>query len=137
MRAFWQAQANYQARVEPRLPEQYDFIGRVGEQTRLVVSPRGGAKVGLNIEVLGARVAGHFFADLTKADGSFAGAELATARGLPPPPDAASPSEVMRAYVQATKSGDEKLWLALCADWVAIGGGGGRCTVLSINTATT
>ena len=68
-------------------------------------------------------MAGHFFADLTKADGSFAGAELATARGLPPPPDA-SPSEVMRAYVQATKSGDEKLWLALCADWVAIGGRG-------------
>jgi hypothetical protein len=124
MRAFWQAQASYQARVEPRLPETYDLIGRVGEQTRLVVSPRGGATVGLNIEVLGARVPGHFFADLTKADSLFAGAELATARGLPPPPDTASPSEVMRAYVQATKSGDEKLWLALYADWVAIGGEG-------------
>jgi hypothetical protein len=126
MRALWQAQANYQARVEPRVQEKYDLIGRVLPDPRLVVTPRNGAKVGLNIEVLGVRVPGHFFIDVTKPDGSFAGAELATLRGGTAPPDDASPSDVMRAYVQATKAGDEQLWQTLYADWVAMGGGSDR-----------
>ncbi|MEO8061930.1 MAG: hypothetical protein ABI821_04190 [Pseudomonadota bacterium] len=122
MRAFWQMQFDYQARVEPAIQEKYDIIGRVAADTRLVVTERNGAKIGLNIEVLAVRVPGQFFADVTGAAKSFTGAELATARGAPPPPDDASPSDVMRAYVQATKSGDEKLWLAMYADWLAMGG---------------
>jgi hypothetical protein len=118
MRRFWQRQGEYQARVEPRIPEKYDVIGRVLPQTRLVVTPRGGAKIGLDIEVLAVRVPGHFFADV-RGEAPFAGAELATARGAPPPPDDASPGDVMRACVQAAKNGDEQLWLALHADWVA------------------
>ena len=126
MRRFWQVQADYQARVEPSIQEKYDIIGRVLPDTRLVVTERSGAKIGLNIEVLAVRVPGQFFVDLAGTAQSFTGAELATARGAPPPPDSASPSDVMRAYVQATKSGDEKLWLALYADWVAMGDGDER-----------
>ena len=72
-------------------------------------------------------MAGHFFADLRKRTARSRVPELATARGLPPPPDAASPSEVMRAYVQATKSGDEKLACAARIGW-RLAGEGGRCT---------
>ena len=121
MLAFWRVQADYQARVEPRLPEKYDIIGRVTPDTRLVVT-RYGAKIGLDIEVLAVRVPGQLFADVTRDTPSFAGAELASARGAPLPPDDASPSDVMRAYVLATKAGDEKMWLALHADWIAMGG---------------
>lgn len=126
MRAFWRVQGEYQARVEPRLPEKWDIIGRVTPATRLVVTPRNGTKIGLDIDVLAVRVPGHFFVDVTRDPPSFAGAELATARGAPLPPDDTSPSDVMRAYVQAVKAGDEKLWLALYADWIAMGGGGDR-----------
>jgi hypothetical protein len=119
MRTFWAAQAEYQARIEPRLPEKYDVIGQVTPETKLVVTPRSGAKIGLNIEVLAVRVPEHFFADVSGKAKSFAGAEKASARGAPPPPDDASPSDVMRAYIHATKFGDEKLWLALYADWMA------------------
>ena len=119
-------QAGYQARVEPRVQERYDIIGRVTPETRLVVTPRAGARIGLNIDVLAVHVPGQFFADVTADAPSFAGAELATARGAPLPPDDATPSEVMRAYVQAVKAGDEKNWLALHTDWVAMGGEGGR-----------
>lgn len=124
MRVFWQVQADYLARVEPRLQERYDIVGRITPETRLVVTPRAGAKIGLNVEVLAVRVPGHFFVDLTGQTASFAGADLATARGATLPPDDATPSEVMRAYVQAVKAGDEKKWLALFADWVAMGGEG-------------
>lgn len=124
MRTFWERQADYQARVEPRIPEKYDIVGRVTPETRLVVTPRGGAKIGLNIEVLAVRVPNHFFADVTGGAASFAGTERASARGVPMPADDASPSDVMRAYVSAVKTGDEKTWLALYADWLAMGGDG-------------
>ena len=121
MRVFWRVQGEYQARVEPRLQERYDIVGRVTPDTRLVVT-RNGAKIGLDIEVLAVRVPGQFFTDVTRDPPSFAGAELATARGAPLPPDDTSPSDVMRAYVLAVKAGDENLWLALYADWIAMGG---------------
>jgi hypothetical protein len=119
MRTFWQRQADYQAHVEPRIVEKYDIIGRVALETQLVVTPREGAKIGLNIEVLGVRVPGHFFADVTGGAASFAGAEHAAVAGDILPADDASPSDVMRAYVKALKLGDEKPWLALYADWAA------------------
>lgn len=124
MHMFWTRLGEYQARVEPRVPEKYDVIGRVAPETKLVVTPRGGAKIGLNIEVLAVRVPGHFFADVTGTAAPFAGAEHAAARGAAAPQDDASASDVMRAYVQAVKTGDEKLWLALYADWVAWSGEG-------------
>ncbi len=124
MHRFWTRLAEYQARVEPRVPEQYDVIGRVSPESKLVVTPRGGAKIGLNIEVLAVRVPGHFFADVTGQAASFAGAEHAIPRDTAAPQDDASASDVMRAYVQAVKTGDEKLWLALYADWVAWSGEG-------------
>jgi hypothetical protein len=123
MRVFWQVQAEYQARVEPRVQEQYTIIGRITPETRLVVTPRG-AKIGLNIEVLAVHVPGQFFADVSGGTPGFAGAELAIARGAPLPPDAATPSDVMRACVQAVKAGDERNWLTLYADWIAMGGEG-------------
>jgi hypothetical protein len=124
MQTFWSSLGEYQARIQPRVPEQYDVIGRITGDTSLVVTPRDGAKIGLNIEVRAVRVPGHFFADVTGKSASFAGAERATARGATAPPDDASPSDVMRAYVQAVKLGDEPLWLALYADWVAWSGDG-------------
>jgi hypothetical protein len=123
MREFWNRQSDYQARVEPRLPEKYDLVGRVGADTRLVIGRRG-ALIGLNIEVLAVRVAGHFFADLMNAAIPFAGAERMALRRTALPADDASPSDVMRAYIAAVKVGDEKVWQLLYADWVAIGGEG-------------
>jgi hypothetical protein len=83
------------------------------------VTPRGGAKIGLNVEVLAVRLPGHFFVDVTTDTPSFAGADKATARGAALPQDDASPADVMRAYIQAVKTGDEKQWLALYSDWIA------------------
>jgi hypothetical protein len=123
MQTFWSRLGEYQARVEPRVAEHYDAIGRVMPDTTLVVTPRGGAKIGLSIEVLAVRIPGHFFADVTGNAVTFAGAERATARGAAASKDDAGPSDVMRACVQAVKLGDERLWLALYADWVAWSGG--------------
>ena len=119
MQKFWRTQADYQARVEPRIPEKYDVIARVAPDTKLVVTPRGGARIGLNVEVLAVRLPEHFFVDVTTDAPSFAGADKATARGAALPPDNAGPADVMRAYVQAVKTGDEKQWLALYSDWIA------------------
>ena len=124
MQIFWSRLNDYQARIEPRVTEQYDVIGRIAVDTSLVVTPRDGAKIGLNIEVLAVRVPGHFFADVTGSAASFVGAELATALGATAPTDDASPSDVMRALVLAVKFGDERLWQALYADWVAWSGDG-------------
>ena len=104
MQTFWARLGEYQARVEPRVTEQYDVIGRVMPDTTLVVTSRGGAKIGLNIEVLAVRIPGHCFADVTGNAVTFAGAERATARGAAAPKDDASPSDVMRACVQAIEA---------------------------------
>src|SRR5262245_45066030 len=41
MRTFFQRQGEYQASVEPRVPETYDVVGRIGPDTRLVITDRG------------------------------------------------------------------------------------------------
>jgi hypothetical protein len=123
MRLFFQRQAEYQARVEPRVPERYDVIGRVGPDTRLVITGRG-AVIGLNIDVLAVRVPGHFFADVTGGQQTFAGAERAGSRRVAMPAHDASPADVMRAYVAAVKAGDEHTWRALYGEWTAMGGDG-------------
>src|SRR5262249_3704558 len=113
----------YQASVEPRVPETYDVVGRIGPDTRLVITDRGAA-IGLNVDVLAVRVPDHFFTDVTGAQPSFAGAELASSRRVAMPPDPASPGDVMRSYVAAVKVGDEDGWLAHFAQWTAMGGEG-------------
>jgi hypothetical protein len=123
MRTFFQRQAEYQASVEPRVPERYDVIGRVAPDTRLVVAGRG-AIIGLNIEVLAVRVPGHFFADLAGGQQTFTGAGRARSRAAAMPPDDASPGDVMRACIAALKAGDAGTWRALFCDWTAIGGEG-------------
>jgi len=123
MRTFFQRQAQYQASVEPRTPEMYDLVGRIGPDTRLVITDRG-AVIGLDIDVIAVRVPGHFFTDVANAREAFAGAALASSRRIAMPPDSASPSDVMRSYIAAVKAGDEDGWLAHYCQWTAMGGDG-------------
>jgi hypothetical protein len=89
-----------------------------------MVVMHGVAKIGLDIEVAAVRIPDQLFVDLTSSNPTFAGVERTLGRGAIMPPDNASPADVMRAYIAAIKAGDEKVWVALYADWTAIGGEG-------------
>jgi hypothetical protein len=121
MQQLAQAIAEYKTYVAPRPRDEMDMVGRVAPDARMVVY-QGRAYVGLDIEVVAAKVNGHFSIDLTAPDARFAGRERAEAAEIEPPPDDAEPADVMRTAVAAVKAGSETVWRELYAEWTATEG---------------
>lgn len=118
-----QAIADYQIRVAPRPRDEIDIVGRIKPDTRMVVY-QGRAYVGLDIELLAAKVNGHFYIDLTTPDASFAGRDRLQGADVSLPPDDAEPADVIRTAVAAVKAGNEAVWRELYATWTATAGDG-------------
>lgn len=123
MQRLAEAIADYKVKVAPRPRDELDLLGRITPDPRMVVV-QGRAYVGLDLEVLAAKVNGHCFIDLTAADASFAGRERLQGAEVTPPPEDAEPADVMRASVAALKAGNEAVWRDLYAPWSAVEGDG-------------
>lgn len=121
MQTYFHAQGRYRAKVEPRVPQTMDLIGRVLPDLRLAVTGRGGTVVGLVIEVVALRVPGHFFIDLSGSGVRFAGEELLDEE-VEVPAASALPGKVTQAMFSALKAGQEQTWRSLFADWLAVDG---------------
>lgn len=119
---FQKALASYQKKVAPKYLNDFDVVGRIGAQTRMVVTPRSGTIIGLNLEPVAIRLPGTLFVDLSGE--SFAGEESLKVSEVSPPPADASPSDVMRTLVAAVKAGAAEVWKSLYSDWTAVGGDG-------------
>lgn len=110
--------ARYKTKVVPRVAEQFNLVGRITEQTRLVMTARE-TVVGFNIDPIAIHVPGHFFALLNDNDYGFAGESALADLSCPAPAADASACDVMRTLIAAVKAGDSELWRTLFADWVA------------------
>jgi hypothetical protein len=121
LRKVQQAYARYRTKVNPRASEGFDVVGRLGAQTRMVVT-RSGTVIGFDLEVTALRATGNFFIDASETD--FAGEATLKIADLPAPSAETSPSDVMRTLVAALKGGNADVWKSLYADWTAVGGEG-------------
>jgi len=122
MKRLMGARHRYQKVVTPTLAESYSIVGRIVPEPKMLVL-RGRPTTGLRVE-LAAVTAGNdaMFVDLTQAkDGEslFAGeAALQRASEIAVPADA-SPRQVMEAFVEALKQGEEATWKGFFATWRA------------------
>lgn len=125
------AAGRYRKVVAPDLAETYLLCGRIQPEARLLMIGER-AYFGAPLELLGALVGGAMFVDVTKRDADaapFAGEDLFTKPGQPPPPDDASPAQVLQALFAALKFGDVVLWRSLFASWSVTTGSQGRLVV--------
>lgn len=133
MARLYGARHRYEKLVAPRLAESYTVIGRILPDPKLLVA-RSRATPGLQVDPVGVTVGDHqMFVDLSvvkrgeKEDESpFAGEAALTRPREKPLTAEASPRQVMEAWVEALKVGDEQTWKSLFADWRAESGDVGQ-----------
>lgn len=114
------ASRRYERYVTPNISATYEILGRVLPEPRLLVM-MGTGKFGLQVEPMAVLAGdGAMFADLSVYEGEisrFAGEEAFLRPAGELPPDGASPAEVMEAFIDAIKDGDQPRWRALFASW--------------------
>jgi hypothetical protein len=119
MRRAFLAQQRYKRLVTPRIRDTYAVVGRVLPDPRMVVM--GGAGVaGFEVEPIALLADNAMFVDLSvvrEGESPFAGEDEIKRPRATPPPDAASPREVLETMVAALKAGDQNVWSQLFADW--------------------
>lgn len=117
-----EAARRYTRLVYPNLQENFTIIGRILPDPRMVFF-RGSCMIGFQVEPVAALAGGAMFVDLTRQqDGlSLFEGEPELMRPTAPRvgPDA-SPKEVMQAFFEAIKDGDEATWRSYYADWSAL-----------------
>ncbi|HSE17233.1 MAG TPA: hypothetical protein VLB46_09265 [Pyrinomonadaceae bacterium] len=119
MESMFLAIRRYKKIVTPNIREEYELIGRVLPEPRLMVV-NGRGVFGLQVEPVAALVGNAMFVDLTvEKDGisQFPGEEELMKPTAALPPDDATPRQVMESLVAALKEGDLSIWKALFADW--------------------
>lgn len=121
LRKLQKAISRYRTKVNPRTSERFDVVGRLGAQTRMVVT-RSGTVIGFDLEVVALRITGNFFIDISQE--AFAGETALKIADLTIPSVETSASDVMRTLVAAVKNGNAEVWRSLYADWTAVGGEG-------------
>lgn len=121
LRKLQKAISRYRTKVNPRISERFDVVGRLGAQTRMVVT-RSGTVIGFDLEVVALRITGNFFIDISQE--AFAGEAALKIADLTIPSVETSASDVMRTLVAAVKNGNADVWRSLYADWTAVGGEG-------------
>jgi hypothetical protein len=118
VRRLYEAQFRYQRSVNPKLNEVHSFIARILDTPRmLIVDNR--AAIGLMVEPLVVKVSEAMVVDLRvnqNGTSPYSGEASLMNANLEPPPDTASPRQVMDAMIAALKWGDEKRWGELFAD---------------------
>ena len=112
------ARTRYERAVAPNLAETYQIIGRIGANPKMLVV-RGVATPGLLVEPVAVKMGDAVFIDVSVANGRFAGEDSMPDTHIPALPDDADAEQVMNAFVQALKIGDEAAWRELFAPWDA------------------
>jgi hypothetical protein len=121
---FWNVLSRYKGQINPSVPGQYRFVGRVLDAPQLI-TVGGRPQVGLTIQLIAVLAgADELFVDLRRDPPAFAGEEKLSS--FPPiaPDPSAPPERVIEAMIQAIKVGDQKAWRSLFADWRVAGAGG-------------
>lgn len=118
LQRIYRARLRYEKAVAPHLDETYQIVGRVGPNPKMLVV-RGVAVPGLLVEPLAVNIGDAVFVDLSNDAAPFAGEEALVATAALELDDAASPAQVMEAFVLALKLGAERFWRELFAPWDA------------------
>jgi hypothetical protein len=116
------ARLRYEKIVNPSLDESYALVGRILPEPKMLVM-RGSTITGLRIEPVAATVGDEaMFVDLTavkNGESPFAGEEALQRASAISLPDSAAPAQVMMAFVEALKQGEETTWKGMFATWKA------------------
>lgn len=118
MRRAFEAMWRFQKKVSPDLRETHEIIGRIGPNPKMLIKGRAALR-GLVVEPLSDTVGGKMFVDVRTDGMLFAGEAALGASGELSLDDAASPEQVVQAYVRALKLGNEEFWRGLFATWEA------------------
>lgn len=119
----WRAQLRYKRNVSPTMADVFSVVGRIKADPRMAVPTGEPAIVGVEIEPVAALMGTDdmlMFVEMAAAkDGVAEFAGEAAVRVLPsgPPPDDASPKQVLEAAIQALYARDVETWFRLFADW--------------------
>jgi hypothetical protein len=119
---FYETLFRYRGQVNPRMPEQYRYAGRVQDDPRMIVIG-GRAVTGLVVKPE-AILAGEneCFVDLRAAPLRFAGEDALAQLDGPRLPENPGPGDIIRAMIAAVKTGDEKTWRDLFVRWHVVTG---------------
>jgi hypothetical protein len=111
----------YKGQINPRMPDKFRYIARINDDPRMYTVDRKPV-TGLTVKLL-AILAGddELFVDLTEKKPVFAG-ENELAHVPLADDDASTPIKAMQAMIQAIKTGNNKLWQDLLANWKVIEG---------------
>jgi hypothetical protein len=117
MNRFFKAMYRYKAVVNPRMKDQYRYVGRIQDDSRLIAVGEK-AFMGLTIQPLGI-MAGEdeCFVDLRTENPKFAGEDTLAQVNTVNLPNNASPGDVVKAMIDAIKLGDYLSWRELFVDW--------------------
>lgn len=116
-----EAARRYTRLVYPNLQENFTIIGRILPDPRMVFF-RGSTMFGFQVEPVAALAGGAMFVDLTRQQDGLSLFEGEPELMRPAAPSVgldAPPQEVMRAFIEALKDGDEATWRSYYADWSA------------------
>jgi hypothetical protein len=119
-RAF-SAMRRYQKLVAPSVKLDIEVLGRLLPDPRLLAGS-GRTAAGLEIEPVAVRIGGVVCVEIPPGTATprFAGEETVLDDGIGPPPDDASPRQVLEAMIAAVKRGDQEVWNGLFTDWHAV-----------------
>jgi len=127
-RDYYEVLRRYTGQVNPTIIERVRFLARILDEPQMfTVNAR--PAMGLVVEPLAA-LAGddEMFTDLRTSPAKFAAEETLSSL-LAAPRDDTSPRNVIEAMIFAVKTGDEKTWVSLFANWRVVGGPGGRTMI--------
>ncbi|HWL40953.1 MAG TPA: hypothetical protein VNO75_12020 [Gemmatimonadaceae bacterium] len=120
--------SRYRGQVNPGVEERYRFIARILDDPQMF-TVSGRPVMGLTVDPLGAMVGqDEMFADLRTTPARFAGEEALSSFSSIERDDT-SPARVIEAMIQAVKTGDDKTWISLFANWNVMSGRGGRMMI--------
>lgn len=113
-----QAMVRYRRDVSPQLRDQFEFIGRIEEEPRMLIW-HGAATTGFSIVLLAARVDGKLFVDLTGNDPDVQFAGEKDLKKVTPVTlsDNAGPEQVMATFIGYIKVANRAKWEKLFVDW--------------------
>ncbi len=118
---FVEVMYRYQGQINPRMPEQFRYLGRIQDDPRMYTVNRKPV-TGLTIKLL-AVLAGddELFVDLTEEKPVYAG-EKELAQVPLAKEDTSTPAATIQTMITAIKTGNDKVWRELFAHWKVMEG---------------
>jgi hypothetical protein len=118
---FIEVMYRYQGQINPRMPEQFRYLGRIQDDPRIYTVNRKPV-TGLTVKLL-AVLAGNdeLYVDLTEEKPVYAG-EKELAQVSLVKEDTSTPAATIQTMIQSIKTGNDKVWRGLMAHWKVMEG---------------